>query len=370
MANITRTLADTAGFIPQSWANEALDVLRKNIVVARYCAKDSDFTDAGWKGKSLTVPYPGTFVAQPKAAGALATVQTPANGTSVTLTLATHQTVDFILEDVAFNSAQNGVSMMENYGEAAGIAIAEQLETDLMSLYPQFSLPSSGAINANINYAAVVAARKALTDGKAPQSNRALILSTKDYAAALQDTSLLGYFQFNNDANNAAAIAGGSVRRVAGFDVFESQFIPSQVVGTPANNIQTVTIAGGATGGTFTLTYGAQTTTAIPFNSTAPVVEAALQALSSLGAGLARVSGPATGVYTVEILAAVPTAITGSAAGLTGGTPTLTPGVAAAGTTATNNLAFHKNAIMLAVRWWPRPARALRWHTPATRPAA
>lgn len=53
-----------------------------------------------------------------------------------------------------------------------------------------------------------------------------------------------------------------------------------------ANDLQTLTITGGtATGGTFTLTFGAQTTSAIPYNATASQVQTALQALSSIGAG-------------------------------------------------------------------------------------
>ena len=61
---IQRTLADTSGFIPQAWANEALDVLRRNIVLAKFVAKDSDFSQGAWKGKTLNIPYPGTFSAR------------------------------------------------------------------------------------------------------------------------------------------------------------------------------------------------------------------------------------------------------------------------------------------------------------------
>lgn len=48
------------------------------------------------------------------------------------------------------------------------------------------------------------------------------------------------------------------------------------------DEIQTVTITGTPTGGTFTLTYAGQTTAAIPYNATAAQVEAALDALSNL----------------------------------------------------------------------------------------
>ena len=40
-----------------------------------------------------------------------------------------------------------------------------------------------------------------------------------------------------------------------------------------------------ATGGTFTLTFNGQTTAPLAFNATAAQIEAALEALSNIGAG-------------------------------------------------------------------------------------
>lgn len=74
------------------------------------------------------------------------------------------------------------------------------------------------------------------------------------------------------------------------------------VVQEALDEIQTVTITGSPTGGTFTLTFGANTTTAIAYNATASAVQSALQALASIGAGNALVSGgPGPGTpYTVQ----------------------------------------------------------------------
>jgi hypothetical protein len=355
MANITRTLADTAGFIPQSWANEALKVLRQNIVLAKIVARDSDFTQAGWKGKTLNIPFPGTFAATAKTPGSLATVATPSNGNSVNVTLSNHQTVDFILEDLAFDSAQNGISMMEAYGQAAGVALAEQLETDLMALVSSLTNDSiRGTIGSNINYAAVVAARKQLVDNKAPMSDRALILSTKDYAAALSDSSLLPYFQYNSSQNNSDVLAQGVAARLLGMDVYESQFV-KQISGGHA--VQSLT-PGTQTGGTFTLTYNSVVSAAIPWNATAAQVEAALAAVSTIGAGNVRCSGgpmPGSAVI-VELFLASPLALTAQIGSLTGGTPAMT--VADSTLTATNNIALHKNALLLAVRPMTAPTSA------------
>ena len=55
--------------------------------------------------------------------------------------------------------------------------------------------------------------------------------------------------------------------------------------------VQTVTITGTPTGGTFTLTYAGQTTAAIAYNANAAAVQAALEALSNLDAGDVAVGG-------------------------------------------------------------------------------
>lgn len=65
-----------------------------------------------------------------------------------------------------------------------------------------------------------------------------------------------------------------------------------------ANWCQRLSISGSPTGGTFTLTYGANTTSAIAYNATALTVQTALNALASVQAiGVARVLGPAGTAY-------------------------------------------------------------------------
>lgn len=56
-----------------------------------------------------------------------------------------------------------------------------------------------------------------------------------------------------------------------------------------ANEVSKLTIT--ATGGTYTLTYSGQTTTALAFNAAAATIQAALEALSNVGTGDLVVSG-------------------------------------------------------------------------------
>lgn len=100
--------------------------------------------------------------------------------------------------------------------------------------------------------------------------------------------------------------------------------------GTP--EVQTVTITGAPTGGTFTLTYNGFTTTPLAFNASAGTVQNALTALPNIDTGEVTVTGANGGPYTVTFLAELGNVaqMTASGAGLTGGT---TPAVAVATTT-------------------------------------
>jgi hypothetical protein len=107
---------------------------------------------------------------------------------------------------------------------------------------------------------------------------------------------------------------------------------------TGVDEVQRLTITGSPTGGTFTVTYGGQTTAAIPYNATARQVEDALIALSSLDAGDVEVTGgplPATAVdlqFGGDEAAENVAQVTASGAGLTGGSsPAVTPSTVTAG---------------------------------------
>lgn len=103
------------------------------------------------------------------------------------------------------------------------------------------------------------------------------------------------------------------------------------------SEVQTITITGTPTGGTFTLTYEGQTTAPIAFNANAAAVLAALIALSTIGSGNVTVGGgPGPGTpWTVTgagLFAGIDlTTLTADGSLLTGGT---SPAVAVTTTTA------------------------------------
>lgn len=103
---------------------------------------------------------------------------------------------------------------------------------------------------------------------------------------------------------------------------------------TPLNEVQTVTVD--ATGGTFTISYGGATTSAIAQAALGETVEAALEALSSIGIGNINVTGAAGGPFVCTFINALSYAnialMTTDPASLTGGAGTAVVAETVAGT--------------------------------------
>ncbi|WP_093803893.1 hypothetical protein [Streptomyces sp. Wb2n-11] len=112
------------------------------------------------------------------------------------------------------------------------------------------------------------------------------------------------------------------------------QGAPVPAAGT--DEVQSVAITGSPTGGTYTLTFDTQTTAGIAYNATAAAVQSALEALSNITPGDVVCAGgphpgtPVTVTFGGQYDGLNVTEMTGSAAGLTGGT---TPAVTVTTTT-------------------------------------
>lgn len=88
---------------------------------------------------------------------------------------------------------------------------------------------------------------------------------------------------------------------------FTNVAAPTVVAGGGTNEVQTVTVTGSPTGGTFKLIYSGQTTGTIAWNASAATVQTALEALSNIGVGdVAVTGGPGPGTpWTVTFTGAL-----------------------------------------------------------------
>lgn len=105
---------------------------------------------------------------------------------------------------------------------------------------------------------------------------------------------------------------------------------------TQSAQIQTVTISGSPTGGTYTLTYNSNTTSSIAYNASASAVQTALQALTGLGSVTVTQTGASpnvTNTITMTGAGITPGAITGTDS-MTGGTHAVATAISASTLTA------------------------------------
>ena len=206
-------------FIPEIWANSALEILRGMIVATPRVSRDSDVASFQ-RGDVLHIPYPGTLATSDKASGSEYTLAQPSGETEVQVSLNKHKAVSVVIEDIV--RAQANQDIVRRYSEAAAIAIAEQVETDLITEL-QSATNTTGSYGTDLGASGLRTAWKAMTDNKAPQSDRNLIVSTDDAIAMLADSDLTSYLAFSKPQ----AIANGpqALGNLYGFETFSSQFI-------------------------------------------------------------------------------------------------------------------------------------------------
>jgi hypothetical protein len=132
--------------------------------------------------------------------------------------------------------------------------------------------------------------------------------------------------QFNGSDGNANQSQMTASSYDAGYAVHSIAVSTTPPSGSSSgtNEVQTITLTGSPTGGTFTLTFNGQTTAPIAYNASAATVDSALEALSNIGSGDVSVTGSSGGPWTIDFGAGafeytnVPQ-ITGDGSSLTGG---------------------------------------------------
>ena len=123
---------------------------------------------------------------------------------------------------------------------------------------------------------------------------------------------------------------------VCTWDPYIAQFLIGGTVILTPSEVQTITVTGSPTGGTFTLTFTGQTTGTIAYNATAATIKTTLEALSNINPGDVVLTGgplPATPVVVTfqgQYAGTDVALMTDNDAGLTGGT---TPAVTVTTTT-------------------------------------
>ena len=174
---ITITEVDAA--IPEFWANVALGALKANTVMANLVNRD--YSDAvATKGDVVNVIQRGNLVVNDKQTGKQITLQTPTNS-KIPVTLDKHKEISWLIEDTASAKA---IQSAVDYVTDAAIALGEQIDKDLLSLYSALTL-QSGTATTDLSVATILDAREKLNIAKAPVAGRYFVISPQDETALI-----------------------------------------------------------------------------------------------------------------------------------------------------------------------------------------
>jgi len=220
MAAITST--NVAQAIVKLVAADALPALMGNLVMGNLVNRNYEPV-LGQAGDTVNVPIPPAMSANNLAEGGSVQTQNPDLG-NAQIVLNTHAEATFQVPDVTKVLAVP--DLLRVYMEPAVIAIAERIETDLLSLYAQFSTnPVLGAPATTITESVVDQAETALFQARVPASQPRHLVVDADSYSALRQIPRFSEYQSAGEAG-VQALINGTVGRLKDFTVFRSQFTP------------------------------------------------------------------------------------------------------------------------------------------------
>lgn len=215
------TTANAANAIVKLVAAEALPALLGNLVMGNLVNRNYENVLAK-EGDTVNVPIPPVLTANTKTSGGNVTRQT-ANMGNAQIVLNTHKEVSFTIDDVA--KALASPELLPLYMQPAIIALAEQIEGDLLNLYPNFTTNSIlGLPGTAITEAVIDNAETTLFNQKVPPSEQKYLVVNGNTYGQIRQIARFSEFRTAQEAG-VAALINGKVGMVKDFFVFRSQYV-------------------------------------------------------------------------------------------------------------------------------------------------
>jgi hypothetical protein len=226
------TSANVANAIVKLVALDALPALEANLVMGRLVNRNYEASLAQ-TGDTVNIPIPPTLVANNIAEGGSVQPQNPSLG-NAQVVLNMHKESTFIIPDVTKVLAFP--NLLAQFMRPAIIALAESIETDLLSLAPYLTANTSvGTGGAGLGSEQVLDyAEKTLFKAKVPDALPKYLVVTPDAYSDLRQVP-----RFSEDyikSGSGEAISDGRlVGKVKSFAAYRSQLVP--VIGGTAYNV-------------------------------------------------------------------------------------------------------------------------------------
>jgi hypothetical protein len=224
------TSTNVASAIVKLVAADALPVLVGNLVMGNLVNRDYEPSLAN-AGDTINVPIPPTMVANNILEGNGVQAQNPSLGNAA-IVLNSHVEATFQIPDVTRVLAVP--DLLKVYLQPSVAAIAQRIETDLLSLYAGFTANTPvGTPGGPLTEATIDAAETALFLAKIPPSEQRYFVVS---AAAYSQWRQIQMFEEFQTAGSAGlrTLIDGTIGKFKDFFVFRSQMVP-QTGTTPIN---------------------------------------------------------------------------------------------------------------------------------------
>ena len=220
MAGITSS--NVASAIVKLVAADALPTLVGNLVMGNLVNRDYEPVLAN-AGDTVNVLIPPPMQANNILDGGSVQVQNPLIG-SASIVLNTHAEATFQIPDITKVLAVP--DLLKVYMEPAVAAIAQRIESDLLSLYAQFTANTAVGVGGTpITEATIDAAETALFLAKVPPSQQKFMVVDATTYSTWRQIPRFSEFQTAGDSG-LRSIVDGTVGKIKDFFVFRSQFVP------------------------------------------------------------------------------------------------------------------------------------------------
>jgi coat protein Gp5 len=215
------TSANVANAIVKLVAADALPALVGNLVMGNLINRDYEPTLAH-AGDTVNVAIPPSLVANNLLEGGSVQTQNPNLG-NAQIVLNTHAEATFQIPDVTKILAVP--DLLNIYLQPAVAAIAQKIETDLLSLYPSFTANTPvGTGGTAITEAVVDSAETALFNSKVPAGEPKFLVVDGTTYSQLRQITRFSEFSSAGEAG-LRALVDGAVGKLKEFYIFRSQFI-------------------------------------------------------------------------------------------------------------------------------------------------
>lgn len=224
--NVGTTAANV--FRPNVWSNEVLMFVKANLVllplIKHYDAEVQAY------GQTVEIPNVSTITANLKAANTLVTLNYNTE-TKTTITINQHYESSFLVEDIV--KAQSKYDLRSDYTQAAGYAISAKVDSIIATAMTN-AFTAYGAFGTALNDTLILTVNRYLDDQKAPQTDRAFVVTPQGKQEMLAIDKYIRYdaIGVGGDQNS---IRNGQIGEIYGVRVYMSQNLV-QVTSSPNQN--------------------------------------------------------------------------------------------------------------------------------------